>query len=54
MLTDFLIGLVWLAIVLLPAVAAARQPVVSHNGYLDNYLNASGPGGVASESAADR
>ena len=47
MLTNFLVGLAWLVIVLLPAVVAFRQPVVSHNGYLDDYLNASGETGPA-------
>jgi hypothetical protein len=30
-----------LAIVLIPAIVAARQPVVSHNGYLKNYMDPS-------------
>jgi hypothetical protein len=54
MLTDCLIGLIWIAIVLLPAIVAARQPVVSHNGYLDNYMNATSQDAGASESAANR
>lgn len=40
-LSDLLLGLAWLAIVLIPAIVAARQPVVSHNGYLKNYMDPS-------------
>jgi len=57
MLTDFLVGLVWIGIVLLPAVVASRQPVVSHNGYLENYMNAAGQdveAGSVDGSATDR
>jgi hypothetical protein len=53
MLTNFLVGLAWLVIVLLPAVVAFRQPVVSHNGYLDDYLNASGETGPAAGAAGN-
>ena len=42
MLINFLIGLAWLAIVLVPVIVAQIQPVVSHNGYLDNYMNSNG------------
>jgi len=42
MLVDFLIALAWIAIVLIPVIVATRQPVVSHNGYLDNYMNSNG------------
>lgn len=50
MLTEFLLGLAWLAIILIPAVVAARQPVVSHNGYLDNYMDPAAESGRATES----
>jgi hypothetical protein len=39
MLRDCLIGLAWVAIVLVPAIVAYLQPVVSHNGYLENYMD---------------
>lgn len=39
MWTELLLGLAWLAIILIPAFIASRQPVVSHNGYLDNYMD---------------
>jgi len=42
MLIDLLIGFVWIAIVIIPVVVAYLQPVVSHNGYLDNYMNSEG------------
>ena len=29
-------------LVLIPVIVATRQPVVSHNGYLDNYMNSNG------------
>ena len=54
MLTDLLIGLIWLAFVLLPAIVAARQPVVSHNGYLHYYMNSAGQDRAVSESPANR
>ncbi|MGD0629336.1 MAG: hypothetical protein ABR987_08280 [Terracidiphilus sp.] len=38
MFVDLLLGLVWVAIVLLPAFVASRQPVVSHNGYPNNHM----------------
>jgi hypothetical protein len=41
MWSDLLLALAWLAIVLIPAIVASRQPVVSHNGYLDNYMDTS-------------
>ena len=40
--TDLLLGLAWVAIVLLPAIVASREPIESHNGYLDNYMNPDG------------
>jgi hypothetical protein len=43
MLSDLLIGLAWLVIVLLPAIVASRQTVVSHHGYADDYMNAPDP-----------
>ena len=42
MLKDCLLGVAWIAIVLVPAIVAYRQPVVSHNGYLDNYMDPAG------------
>jgi len=42
MLINFLIGLAWLAIVLVPVIVAQIQPVVSHNGYLGNYMDPDG------------
>jgi len=41
MWSDLLLGLAWLAIIFLPAYVAYRQPVVSHNGYLENYMDSS-------------
>jgi len=35
-----------LAIVLIPAIVASRQPVVSHNGYLKNYMDPSSEEGA--------
>lgn len=40
-ISDLFLGLAWLAIVLIPAIIASRQPVVSHNGYLKNYMDSS-------------
>ena len=40
-ISDLFLGLAWLAIVLIPAIVASRQPVVSHNGYLKNYMEPS-------------
>ncbi len=54
--SDLLLGLAWLAIVLIPAFVASRQPVVSHNGYLKNYMDpAAGEAGEnrAGESIAE-
>ncbi|MGA2558092.1 MAG: hypothetical protein ABSF17_00320 [Terracidiphilus sp.] len=45
-LSDLLLGLAWLAIVLIPAIVASRQPVVSHNGYLKNYMDPSSEEGA--------
>lgn len=42
MFIDFLLALAWLVIVFLPVIVASRQPVVSHNGYLDAYMNSAG------------
>ena len=42
MLVNFLIGFAWLAIVLVPVIVAQIQPVVSHNGYLGNYMDPDG------------
>jgi len=53
MWSDLLLGLAWVAIVLLPAIVAYRQPIVSHNGYLENYMDPSANGGEESESATD-
>jgi hypothetical protein len=55
-LSDLFLGLAWLAIVLIPAIIASRQPVVSHNGYLENYMDPSAQEvaeNVAAESIAD-
>jgi hypothetical protein len=41
MLTDCLLGLAWLAIVLLPAVIACRHMPKSRGGYADPCLNPS-------------
>jgi hypothetical protein len=49
MWSDLLIGLAWIAIILIPAWVAYRQPVVSHNGYLDNYMDPA----AKSDEAAD-
>jgi hypothetical protein len=38
-LSDLFLGLAWLAIVLIPAIIASRQPVVSHNGYVKTYMD---------------
>ena len=51
MIADCLIGLAWIAIVLVPAIVAYRQPVVSHNGYLDNYMDSKSQDGAASAEA---
>jgi hypothetical protein len=48
MIADCLIGLAWIAIVLVPAIVAYRLPVVSHNGYLDNNMDPNIPDGAAS------
>jgi hypothetical protein len=53
MWSDLLLGLAWVAIVLIPAIVAYRQPVVSHNGYLDNYMDPAASGAEESESAQD-
>jgi hypothetical protein len=53
MVIDCLIGLAWLVIVLLPAFVAYRQPVVSHNGYLDNYMDAAREDATAGKPGAD-
>jgi hypothetical protein len=53
MWSDLLLALAWLAIVLVPAIVASRQPVVSHNGYLENYLDASAKDATAPGSAPD-
>jgi len=53
MLRDCLLGLVWIAIVLIPAIVAYRQPVVSHNGYLDNYMDPAGQGVSKPAAVAD-
>jgi hypothetical protein len=53
MWSDLLLALAWLAIVLVPAIVAYRQPVVSHNGYLDNYMDASATDATATGSAPD-
>ena len=55
-LSDLFLGLASLAIVLIPAIIASRQPVVSHNGYLENYMDLrpkKTPENVAAESIAD-
>ena len=41
MWSDLLLGLTWLAIIFIPVYVAYRQPVVSHNGYLENYMDSS-------------
>jgi hypothetical protein len=46
MWTELLLGLAWLAIILIPAIVASRQPVVSHNGYLDNYMDPASENGT--------
>ena len=53
MLSDLLLAFAWLANVLVPAIVAYRQPVVSHNGYLDNYMDASAADAEATGSAHD-
>jgi hypothetical protein len=53
MWSDLLLGLAWVAIVLVPAIVAYRQPVVSHNGYLENYMDSSADGAENSESASE-
>jgi hypothetical protein len=49
MWSDLLLGLAWVAIVLVPAIVAYRQPVVSHSGYLENYMDAAANGAEESE-----
>jgi hypothetical protein len=51
MFTDLLVGLAWIAIVLLPAIVASRQPGLSHDGYLDPYMNSSDEGVDGAEQA---
>jgi hypothetical protein len=53
MWSDLLLGLAWVAIVLIPAIVAYRQPIVSHNGYLENYLDPSANGTEESDSTPD-
>jgi hypothetical protein len=53
MWSDLLLGLAWLAIIFIPAIVAYRQPVVSHNGYLENYMDPSAKGAKATESSPD-
>lgn len=53
MWSDLLLALAWLVIVFVPAIVAARQPVVSHNGYLKNYMDASAGDTTAAGSAPD-
>jgi len=53
MLIDCLLGIAWIAIVLLPAIVASRHPVVSHNGYIDNYMDPAGKPAPRSGAAAD-
>jgi hypothetical protein len=52
MFTDFLIALAWLVIVLLPAIVASHKGVESHNGYVDNAVNAASQDHPAPEKAA--
>ena len=51
MFTDLLLGLAWVAIVLLPAIVASRQPGISHDGYLDRYAISSDEDGDGAEQA---
>lgn len=53
MWSDLLLGLAWVAIVLVPAIVAYRQPVVSHNGYLESYMEPAAEGAEGSESSPD-
>jgi len=39
-----LTGLAWIAIIMIPVLVASRQPVVSHNGYLNSYMDPNAPG----------
>jgi hypothetical protein len=50
---DLLLGAVWVAIILIPAIVAYRQPVVSHNGYLKNYMDPAGNEEARSDSGAE-
>jgi hypothetical protein len=50
MWSDLLLGLAWVAIIFLPAYVAYRQPVVSHNGYLENYMDSAAGDGSAGRS----
>jgi hypothetical protein len=53
MWSDLLLGLAWVAIVLIPAIVAYRQPVASHNGYLENYMEPATNGAEESKSTSD-
>jgi hypothetical protein len=53
MWSDLLLGIAWIAIILIPAIVAYRQPVVSHNGYLENYMDPSKNGTSGAEHASD-
>jgi hypothetical protein len=50
MWSDLLLGLAWVAIVVVPAIVAYRQPVVSHNGYIENYMDTAADGVEESDS----
>jgi hypothetical protein len=53
MWSDLLLGLAWVAIVLIPAIVAYRQPVASHNGHLENYMEPAANGAEKSEPVTD-
>jgi hypothetical protein len=43
MLSDLLIGLVWVALIMIPVLVAHCQPLDSGDGYFDRYMD--GPAG---------
>jgi hypothetical protein len=53
MLSDFLLGVAWVAIVMIPVIVAYRQPIVSHNGYVNSYMDPGGTDAEANEPSAD-